>query len=46
MYSSSSQGLLHISQSYFQAMLYLDLGFLSLFYTRVKKVIFRALLTQ
>ena len=44
-YCSSSPGLLHISQSYFKAMLYRDLGFLSLFYTRVKKVMFRALLT-
>ena len=30
--------LLNISQSYFQAVFYLDLGFLSLFYTRAKKV--------
>ena len=45
LYSSSLQGLLHISQSYFQAIFYLDLGFLSISYTYAKKVMFRALLT-
>ena len=44
-YSSSLQSLLHISQHYFQAIFYLDLGFLSISYTHAKKVMFRALLT-
>ena len=43
--SSFLQGLLHISQSYFQAIFYLDLRFLSISYTRAKKVMFRHLLT-
>ena len=41
-YSSSLQGLLHISQSYFQDIFYLDLGFLCISYTRARKVMFRA----
>ena len=44
-YTSSLQGLVHISQSYFQAIFYLDLGFFSISYTRAKKVMFRHLLT-
>ena len=44
-YTSSLQGLIHISQSYFQAIFYLDLGFFSISYTRSKKVMFRHLLT-
>ena len=44
-YTSSLQGLIHISQSYFQAIFYLDLGFFSISYTRAKKVMFRHLLT-
>ena len=44
-YSSSLQGLIHISQSYFQAIFYLDLGFFSISYTRTKNVMFRHLLT-
>ena len=43
--SSFLQGLLHISQSYFQAIFYLDLRFLSISFTRAKKVMFRHLLT-
>ena len=44
--TSSLQGLLHISESYFQAIFDLDLGFLSISYTRAKKVMFCALLRQ
>ena len=44
-YSSSLQDLLHNSQSFFQALFYLDLGFLSGSYTPAKKVMFRALMT-
>ena len=44
-YTSSLQGLLHISQSCFQAIFHLDLGFLSIFYTRATKLMFRHLLT-
>ena len=44
-YTSFLQGLIHISQSYFQAIFYLDLGFFSISYTRSKKVMFRHLLT-
>ena len=44
-YTSSLQALIHISQRYFQAMFYLDLGFFSISYTRSKKVMFRHLLT-
>ena len=40
-YTSSLQGLLHISQTCFQAIFHLDLGFLSIFYTRAKKLMFR-----
>ena len=43
--TSSLQGLIHISQSYFQAIIYLDLGFFCTSYTRSKKVMFRHLLT-
>ena len=35
-YTSSLQALIHISQSYFQAMFYLDLGFF-LFLTPVQR---------
>ena len=45
-YSSSLQGLLHISQSYFQDIFYLDLGFLCISYTRARKVMFRACLVD
>ena len=42
-YSSSLQGLLHISQSLFQSYIfYIDLGFLCISYTRARKVMFRA----
>ena len=44
-YTSSLQALIHISQRYFQAIFYLDLGFFSISYTRSKKVMFRHLLT-
>ena len=44
-YTSPLQGLIHISQSCFQAIFYLDLGFFSISYTRSKKVMFRHLLT-
>ena len=44
-YTSSLQALIHISQSYFQAKFYLDLGFFSISYTRSKKVMFRDLFT-
>ena len=37
-YTSSLHGLIHISQSYFQAIIYLDLGFFCTSYTRSKKV--------
>ena len=40
-YTSSLQGLLHISQICFQAIFHLDLGFLPIFYTRAKKLMFR-----
>ena len=43
--SSSLQGLLHNSQSFFQAIFYLYLDFLFISYTRKKKVMFRALMT-
>ena len=33
------------SQSFFQAIFYLDLGFLSISYTHAKKVMFRTLMT-
>ena len=44
-HSSSLTGLLHNSQSFFQAIFYLDLGFLSISYTRAKKIMFHALMT-
>ena len=44
-HSSSLPGLFHNSQSFFQAIFYLDLGFLSISYTRAKKVMFHALMT-
>ena len=44
-YSSSLQGLLHNSQSFFQLIFYLYLDFLFISYTRTKKVMFRALMT-
>ena len=40
-YTSSLQTLIHISQSYFQAIFYLALGFFSISYTRGNKVMFR-----
>ena len=39
------RGLLHNSQSFFQAIFYLYLDFLFISYTRTKKVMFRALMT-
>ena len=44
-YSSSVQGLLHNSQSFFQAIFYLYPDFLFISYTRTKEVMFRALMT-
>ena len=39
-------GLLQNSHSFFQALFYLNVGFLSISYTRAKKVMFRTLMTR